>query len=55
MINKCKVQIRIIELYNVIEPLKEGDGKTVVITYEIKVSGEYSFWCFYPCNNLLHT
>ena len=27
MINKCKVQIGIIELYNVIESLKERDGK----------------------------
>ena len=30
MINKCKVQIGIIELYNVIESLKEGDGKNCI-------------------------
>ena len=27
MINKCKVQMRMRELYNVVESLKEGDEK----------------------------
>ena len=27
MINKCKVQIRRRELYNVVKPLQEGDGE----------------------------
>ena len=55
MINKCKVQIRMRELYNVIESLKERDGKTVFSTEEIEFSVEYPFWCFYSCNNIFHT
>ena len=30
MINKCKVQIRMKELYNIGETLKEGDGKNCI-------------------------
>ena len=47
MINKCKVQIGIIELYNVIESHNEGDGKTVFSTQEIELFVEYPFWCFF--------
>ena len=56
MINKCKVQIRMRELYNVRESLKEGKEKEIVFsTQEIESSVEYPFWCFYTCNNILHT
>jgi len=32
MVNKCKVEMRGGELYNVVESLIEGDGKTVLRT-----------------------
>ena len=36
MVNKCKVEMKRRELYNVVEPLKEGDGRIVRGTKEIK-------------------
>ena len=55
MINKCKVQIRMRELYNVVESFKEGDGKKKVFcTQEIKSSVRYPFLCFCFCNNIVH-
>ena len=36
MINKCKVEMRGGELYNVVESLKEGDRETVFRTKEIE-------------------
>ena len=55
MINKCKVQIGIIELYNVIESHNEGMEKMVFSTQELELFVEYPFWCFYPGNIILHT
>ena len=37
MINRCKVEMKGGELYNVVESLKEGDGKTVSKTEEIEI------------------
>ena len=54
MINKCKVQIRMRELYNVVESLKEGDEKKVFGTQEIESSVRYPFLCFYSCKNIVH-
>ena len=53
MINKCKVQIRMRELYNVVESLKEGD-EYVFGTEEIESFVRYPFLCFYSCNNIVH-
>ena len=47
MINKCKVEMRGEELYNVVESLKEGDGKTVLRTEEIESYVRDPFLCFY--------
>ena len=41
MINKCKVQIRMRELYNVVESLKEGGQKNVFGIEEIESSVRY--------------
>ena len=38
MINKCKVQIRIRDLYNVVESLKERDEKCMICAQEIESS-----------------
>ena len=54
MINKCKVQIRMRELYNVVESLKEGDEEKVFGTQEIESSVRYPFLCFCSCNNIVH-
>ena len=48
MINKCKVEMRRGELYNVVEPLKEGEEeKTVFGTEEIESHVRDPFLCFY--------
>ena len=47
MINKCKVEMRGGELYNVVESLKEEDGKTVLGTEEIESYWRDPFLCFY--------
>ena len=54
MINKCKVQIIMRDLYNVKESLKEGDEKCVICTQEIESFARYPFLCFYFCNNIVH-
>ena len=36
MVNRCKVEMKRRELYNVVESLKEGDGRIVRGTKEIK-------------------
>ena len=54
MINKCKVQIRMRELYNVVESLKEGGQKNVFGTEEIESSVRYPSLCFCSCNNIVH-
>ena len=54
MINKCKVQIRMRGLYNVVESLKVGDRKCIICTQEIESSAGYPFLCFYFCNNIVH-
>ena len=47
MINKCKVEMKGGELYNVVESLKEGDEKTVSGTKEIESYVRDPFLCFY--------
>ena len=67
MINKCKVQIRMKDLYNVVEvqirmkdlynvveSLKEGDEKCMICTQKIESSVRYPFLCFCFCNNVVH-
>ena len=54
MINKCKVQIRMRELYNVVESLKEEDEKCIICTQEIESSVRYPFLCLCFCNNIVH-
>ena len=54
MINKCKVQIRMRELYNVVESLKEGGQKNVFGTEEIEFSVRYPSLCFCSYNNIVH-
>ena len=54
MINKCKVQIRMIRLYNVVESLKEGRQKKVFGTEEIESSVRYPSSCSCSCNNIVH-
>ena len=54
MINKCKVQIRMRELYNVVKSLKERGGKNVLRTEEIKSSVRYPSLCSCSCNNIVH-
>ena len=54
MINKCKVQIRMRDLYNVVESLKEEDEKCIICTQEIEFSAGYPFLCFCFCNNIVH-
>ena len=36
MVNRCKVEMKRRELYNVVKPLKEEDGRIVRGTKEIK-------------------
>ena len=47
MINKCKVEMRGGELYNVVESLKERDRKTVSGIKGIESYGKDPFLCFY--------
>ena len=47
MINKCKVEMRGGELYNVVESLKERDGETVSGTKGIESYGKDPFLYFY--------
>ena len=47
MINKCKVEMRGGELYNVVESLKEKGGETVFGTKERESYVRYPFLCFY--------
>ena len=47
MINKCKVEMRGGELYNVVESLIEEDRKTVFGTKEIESYVRDPFLCFY--------
>ena len=54
MINKCKVQIRMKDLYNVVESLKEGDEKCMICTQKIESSVRYPFLCFCFYNNVVH-
>ena len=54
MINKCKVQMRMRGLYNVVESLKEGGQKNVFGTEEIESSVRYPSLCFCSCNNIVH-
>ena len=54
MINKCKVQIRMKDLYNVVEPLREGDEKCIICTQKIESSVRHPFLCFCFCNDVVH-
>ena len=54
MINKCKVQIRMRDLYNVAESFKERDEKCMICAQEIEFSAGYPFLCFCFCNNIVH-
>ena len=47
MINRCKVEMKGGELYNVVESLKEGDRRTVSGTEEIELYVRDPFLCFY--------
>ena len=47
MVNKCKVEMRGGELYNVGESLKERDGETVSETEEIESNVRDPFLCSY--------
>ena len=47
MVNKCKVEMREGELYNVVESLIEGDGKTVLRTKGIESYRRTPSLCFY--------
>ena len=47
MINKCKVEMRGGGLYNVVESLKERDGKTVLRTEGIESYRRDPFLCFH--------
>ena len=46
MINKCKVQIRRRELYNVVKSLKEEEGEKCILTEEIESAVKYPSLCF---------
>ena len=46
MINKCKVQIRMGALYNVVESLKEEDEKCMICAQKIEFSVRHPFLCF---------
>ena len=44
MINKCKVQIIMRDLYNVVESLKEEDEGCILCTQEIEALARYPFF-----------
>ena len=46
MINKCKVQIRMKDLYNVVESLREGDEKMYNLYPGNIIFGEISIFVF---------
>ena len=46
MINKCKVQIRMKDLYNVVESLREGDEKMYYLYPENRIFCEISTLVF---------
>ena len=54
MINKCKVQIKKRELYNVVNSLKKGGAKEGILTEEIESAIKYSSLCFCSSNNIVH-
>ena len=57
MINKCKVQIRKRELYNVVKSLKqrgEKKEKKGILTEEIESAVKYPSLCSCSCNNIVH-
>ena len=54
MINKCKVQIRMRELYNVVKSLKEGGRKKCILTEEIESAVKYPSLCSCSCNNFVY-
>ena len=54
MINKCKVQIRMKELYNVVESLKEGDEKMYYRYPENIIFCETSILVVCFCNDVVH-
>ena len=56
MINKCKVQIRKRELYNVVKSLKKGGEKKekCILTEERESAVKYSSLCSCSCNNIVH-
>ena len=54
MINKCKVQIRMRELYNVVESLKKEGRRNVFKAEEIESSVRYPSLCFCSCNDIVH-
>ena len=54
MINKCKVQIRKRELYNVVKSLKEGEEEKCILTKEIESAVKYPPLCSCSCNNIVH-
>ena len=54
MINKCKVQIRKRELYNVVKSLKREEGEKCILTEEIESAVKYPSLCSCSCNNIVH-
>ena len=53
MINKCKVQIRKRELYNVVKSLKER-GEKFILTEERESAIKYPSLCSCSCNDIIH-
>ena len=54
MINKCKVQIRKKELYNVVKSLKEEEEEKCILIEEIESAVKYPSLCSCSCNNIVH-
>ena len=55
MINKCKVQIRKRELYNVVKSLKKiEERKKCILTEEIESAVKYPSLCFCSRKNIAH-
>ena len=57
MINKCKVQIRKRELYNVVKSLKRGGrkkGRKCILIEGIESAVKYPSLCFCSSNDIVH-
>ena len=56
MVNRCKVEMKRRELYNVVKSLKEGDGRIVRVRREIKsdLRNPSGLSFFLSVNSILH-